>query len=137
MKNQFVFKYEIFIPIIAAVLFFFTRKIPLTGICYTIFALLAAIWYFPVQLFFGRILKEEFLKNKIVKIIATIILALIMGISVILLYNADSFFFRTTFQVLSILNVFLLYYFHFANKEARLFFIHLAFMFLTGAVFVA
>ncbi len=134
--KQIGYKYEFFLPFIAAVLFFFTRKVPLPDIIYTVFAILMAIWYFPLRLVLGDFLKKGDSKNSFVIISSSIISSLIVAISVVLLHNAESFFFKTTFQLLGILNVFLIYYFHFTSREARLFFSHLGLLFLTSVVFV-
>jgi O-antigen/teichoic acid export membrane protein len=136
MKKKTAYKYEILIPIIAAGLFFFTRKVPLPNIYYSILILLAGVWYFPVRVFYKSVFKGENLNGKIAKTVASIILSAIMFLSVFLLFNPGHIFVKTTFQLLAIVNVFFLYYFHFKNKDAQLFFIHLAFMFFTPVVFV-
>lgn len=136
MNKQAIYKYEALIPVIAAFLFFFTRKVPLPNIYYSILVLLAGVWYFPVRVFYKSVFKGENLKGKIAKTVASIILSALLFLSVFLLFNPDHVFLKTIFQLLGILNVFLIFYFHFTNREARLFFIHLGFLLLTSAVFV-
>lgn len=128
-------KYDYLLPLIAMVLFFLAQREVLPTLIYTIFILLAGVYFFPLK---DVILGDNFqLKEKNIDFLglfANFILSVLLVISVLFLYLNDNDSIKMIIKILALINFGFLVYYYFKDKDNKRSIIHLYFVFFTAGI---
>lgn len=126
-------KYDYLLPLIAAVLFFLTQRAILPTLIYTIFIVLAGVYFFPLKdVILGDNLKLKEKNIDFLGLFANFILSVLLVISVLFLYLNDNDSFKMIIKILALINFGFLVYFYFKDKDNKRSIIHFCFVFFTA-----
>ena len=134
MKNLKIDRYEFLLPIIASIIYFFTVKHVIPRIPYVIFASLISIYFFPMKLFFNKVLSDNLLKNRLTELTSILIFSMIAAFSIVLLFEKANANLKILFEILSIINVLFVLYYSIIDNKRNTFITHLGFIVLTAAI---
>ncbi len=134
MKNLNLYKFEFLLPVLASVLYFFSVKQVIPKVLYVVFATATGIYFFPIKLFFDKIFSGKMLKDKLIELISIMIFSLLAVFSFFLLLGKANATIKTSFEILSILNVLFVIYYSVFDYRKDAFIVHLGFTILTSAV---
>ena len=96
-------KYEYFLPIFLAILWFLTQKLGISGAFYCLFAILFGFYFFPVRVIFTGKNKQLETKDKIIDTILSCLFAMLINFSIVLFYVPEFQLIKYTVVIIKIL----------------------------------
>lgn len=125
MEQKGLYKFEIFIPLVAVLLLFLAQRLQIEPLILLIPILIFSLYFFPGKFLFKE---EEDKNNRFWYLLSNYIFSVILANAAIMMFNSELDFLEFSLPILAGINIGLAIYYYFTYKSRSYMLLHLCFM---------